>query len=619
MPVPWARTLQLLDHVSQVVSVSTSTTPPNRYVYGYTNLSNGNASATNPGSYELVPFLTSCSTPSPTGTGVSTLHWTYDQVTDFITSESDGNGNITTYTYSLNWTKLVYKDARGNVQYTRTIGYDNNMNPTTDTNGAQVQTESPTYSDPNDPYMPSSITDANNHTTYYTWDQYGNKTSETSPRGTKTAFIYGYNYFGLGELTRIQDGANLSTPKTPTTFSYFEPSGLTQTVSESQPGTSGTGATVATSFTYDGYGNVLTVTTPGNNAANTIKTTFAYTGDGTGISTPSIGELLSVTDNLGKVTHLRYDVQGQTVSVIDALGNETDTNYNENRGSVSLGNQVQSVILPATRQTGTGHGSTIVAYLYPGGPALSQTTYDESGNAIRQISATYGQQGETLSVAGSTEPVSYTYDALYRPSTLKDGGGHVTSYFYKAAGYLDAITYPGYTGATPAYSSSADGWTNISGSDSIRYPAYDAVGNLLSRVDGRGQTITYSYTDSESLLTGISYPSGTISAVSFGYDAYSRRTGISDGTGSQAYAYDDDDVLTTKTVTWAGLGAKTISYSFYPNGNRAGMTADGQAFSYSYDAVGRMTGLTNALGEQCAWGYRDNGWLQSKALGNASK
>ena len=93
---------------------------------------------------------------------------------------------------------------------------------------------------------------------------------------------------------------------------------------------------------------------------------------------------------------------------------------------------------------------------------------------------------------------------------------------------------------------------------------------------------------------------------------------MTDGTGSQAYSYDDADDLTQKSVTWTGLSAKTISYAFYPNGSRSAMTADGNAFSYGYDKDGRMTGLVNPYSEPSAWAYRDNGWLSAKTLGNAS-
>ena len=125
-------------------------------------------------------------------------------------------------------------------------------------------------------------------------------------------------------------------------------------------------------------------------------------------------------------------------------------------------------------------------------------------------------------------------------------------------------------------------------------------------------------------LTDITYSSGTIGAVYLSYNQHKRRgnaaagaPGMTDGTGSQAYAYDDADRLTAKQVTWTGLPAKTVSYGFYPNGSRASMNADGQAFSYSYDAVGRMTGLTNPFSETSAWTYKANSWLATCTRSNS--
>jgi hypothetical protein len=44
------------------------------------------------------------------------------------------------------------------------------------------------------------------------------------------------------------------------------------------------------------------------------------------------------------------------------------------------------------------------------------------------VTRAYGLEGELLSVGGSTEPVTNTYDALYRLKTLKDGNNNVTTY-----------------------------------------------------------------------------------------------------------------------------------------------------------------------------------------------
>ena len=71
---------------------------------------------------------------------------------------------------------------------------------------------------------------------------------------------------------------------------------------------------------------------------------------------------------------------------------------------------------------------------------------------------------------------------------------------------------------------------------------------MLSRVDGNNATTTYAYSDPESRLTAITYPAGTLGAVGLVYDAYGRTSTLNDGTGSQSYAYDDDNSLTSKTV-----------------------------------------------------------------------
>ena len=233
---------------------------------------------------------------------------------------------------------------------------------------------------------------------------------------------------------------------------------------------------------------------------------------------------------------------------------------------------------------------------------------DESGNAIRKIVNAYGPEGELLQVTGSTEPATYVYDALYRVSILTDGGGGTTHYYYNALGWLDSMTYPGYSG--PAF-------PNVSGPDSVRYPTYDNEGNPLTRTDGNGATTTYAYTDAESRLTDITYSAGTIGPVHLHYDAYGRRDTMTDGTGGQTYAYDDDDDLLTKAVTWAGLAAKSVAYAYNPDGSRKTMTAVGLGFTYTYDGDGRLSALKNNSSETTKWAYRDNDWLLSKTLSNS--
>ncbi len=238
------------------------------------------------------------------------------------------------------------------------------------------------------------------------------------------------------------------------------------------------------------------------------------------------------------VKHVRYDSQGRMTSVSDALGNETDFTYN-------LVGQPDTTTYPATGQTGTGQSHTTNAYLYVGGPLTTTTAFDESNVQVRQVSRTYGLEGEALSVSGSTEPVTNTYDALYRVKTLKDGNNNTTTYSYNNIGLVSSIALPG--------------------GDTTQFPSYDNVGNLLQRIDGNGVTTNYLYTDSESRLTDIQYPASTSLNVHFSYDSFGRRSSMSDATGSQSYTYGNLDELLSTTTTYTGLAPKTISYAYYPN------------------------------------------------------
>ncbi len=637
-----------LMHVSQIVPTGTSG-PSDRYAFGYyyyTDDQNNSEpvlhTITVPSASGPAPGTASLSV-NEAGTSTATINYAGNG-SGFVSSLVDGNGNTRTYANCnadgtasntpTNYTKVTVTDKNGNVASSYIGGVDMYMSAKSITDGVGNVVMRKTFSDPNDPYRPSSVTDGNGNTTQMTWDQYANMLTETPPtNGTRTpagtTYTYKYASFALGELIQMQEGS-----KSPTRYTYYEPSGLVASIQGPLPGSPGTANSTPTTYTYDlttydgsgnithqGLGNLLTVTTPGNNAAQTITTTFSYTSDGSYSQTAAIGQPLTVTDNLGKVSHLRYDSRGNCLSVADAISSWFPDQYDF---TYNIADQPLQTICPAANQQGSGRTTQTSAYLYPGGPVTGVTTTDETGAAIRQVNYAYGQEGETLGVSGSTEPVTYAYDALYRLSTLADGNGHATHYYYKLQGYLDAVTYPGYAGPVPAYNSATDDYSNITGKDSVRYPAYDANGNLLVRIDGNGVETDYTHNaDPQSLLTLIHYvyPSGyaggTTGDVSLAYDAYGRRAGMTDGTGSQSYAYDDNNDLLSDTTTYANLPAQSISYSYWPNGSRQTMTAPIGSYSYTYDGVGRLTGMTNPYGQAAAWDYLDNGWLFHQTLSNA--
>lgn len=618
---------QQLDQVSQIVPAGTPN-PASRSLYAYQQVSGGS------GGGSLFSFLHTLASLSPTGTGTSTTSINYDSSTGIVSSVQDANGITSSYasvnatgqpSYPSNYTGVTVSDPSGNVVSSFIKGYDSNMNETTATDGDYAVVSTLAYQDPNDPFKPSSVTDAKGRTWRSYYDAYGNVTSSVSPRGVTVTNTWDYSQFSLGELTKTQVSTSAGS-LAPTTFAYYEPSGLPSAVTSPKPGavsgTTGGTATTTTSFTYDftsqgthGLGNLLTVTTPGNNAAATITATFAYTGDGTPITSPALGEPLSVTDNLGYTTHLRYNSLGNTVSAIDKLGHEADTVYN-------IANQPLQSTLPATGQTGTGRATSISTYLYPGGPLTQVTAFDENSQQVRQVSYGYDAAGTALSVSGSAEPVTYTYDALYRLKTQADGNAHTTRYYYTKAGYLDSMTFPGYSGPTPVFD--GEGWSNIAGPDSVRRAQYDTDGHLLKSVDGQGTETDYVYADPDGALTDVKYPATPSLNHHMAYDSFGRTSAITDGSGTVQFGtgttpgYDDAGHVLAVQTTYMGLPARTLSYAYYPNGSRQSMGTPAGSFAYSYDKDGRLQSLTNPFSETCQWTYPDTQPISTQTLANGA-
>ena len=331
----------LLLSVSQLVHSEVSS-PPTHFVYTYQALGS-----------PLKPYLASVGSPNPHETGTSAQLINYDTSTGRVSSFSDANGNQQCFSYDYNnGTIIQIKDAVDTIQKQWTENFDPmNGNVSTGSTDAKGYCATLDYLDWDNPTLPTAMYDKTGQGTLLTYDSLGNTLTIKTRRGTTTTYSYNYpdsegfndqypdseypTDFRLGRLMKIQEGS-----RTPTTFTYYEPSGLLHTVSTPKPGTTD-GSTVTTSFTYDALGNILTKTTPGNNAASTITTTYNYLDDGDlHRDNPMMGQPITIADNLGHTTHFRYDERGNVTSVKDALGHQTDFTYN-------LADQPLAVIYPS--------------------------------------------------------------------------------------------------------------------------------------------------------------------------------------------------------------------------------------------------------------------------------
>jgi RHS repeat-associated protein len=591
-----------LTQVSQVVRQGTQVRPI-RFQYGY------EANTTGEGTGQI-PVLHTITVPSPTGRGVSTATINYNGV--YVGSITDANGNTTTYTQvDYSDTRVTITDPRGKVAYSYTVNFDAQMRTISRTDGTnQTLVYQAAYFADN-PYQPQSVTDGNNHTTSYTYDPYGQVQTVTSPRNVVTTYTRDYSAFPLGELTQIQEGT-----KSPITLTHYEPSGLIKTITTPMPGTAGSTQTAATTFTYDVLGNVLTVARPGNDTTSTITTTFNYTQDGAYRQADAIGQPLTVTDNLGNVSHFRYDAESNRTTVVDALGNRYDWQYN-------LANQPIATLSPAVGDLSSQIGVSRSSLSYQSSTKTYTGTLTLTNNGSQAIqgylfaaltnlapgvkltnaAGTYVNSPALLSGQVSLAPgastilnVSFSAPSAnavnYGVQTyLTDGNGNpiavrptMQSLYLYPGGLLTGVAAYDETGALVrkvGYQYGREGeLLSISGSTEPATFAYDAAYRRISLADGNGNKTAWAY-NTAGWPASITYPKKD--QVQFtSYDPTGNPLVRIDGRGIETdYTYNDPESHLTNI--------QYVNSAKYPNVSQNNITVD-------YDGYGRIGDIYHISG-----------------------
>ena len=263
-----------------------------------------------------------------------------------------------------------------------------------------------------------------------------------------------------------------------------------------------------TSFTYDGRGNRLSSTDPLLNVTN-------YTYD----SMNRLTDITPITSPATPSTHFGYDYRGRRTSVTDANGMTTAYQYDD---------------------------------------------------ADRLVAVTDAASNLTV----------YGYDTENNLVDITDAAGHQTSFAYDAYGRVTQVTFP--STLSESY-------------------AYDAMNNLLSKSDRNGHTINYGY-DALYRMTSKSY---TNYSAGYSYDPVSRLTQVTDSTGTYSFTYDNLGRLVGTGTQYSFLsGTLSNSYGYDAASNRTSLTdAAGGVSTYSYDTLNRLTGLLNSVTGNFGFGY----------------
>jgi RHS repeat-associated protein len=421
---------------------------------------------------------------------------------------------------------------------------------------------------------PDLITEPN-RTTAFTYDSMGNVLTKIITDTSVTPNVarrWTYTYDSYGRLLTAQ-GPRTDVNST-TTYAYYTCStgsqcGQIQTITNAL-------SQVTTFNTYDAHGQPLTVTDP-----NGVVTTLSYDARqrltsrqvGTETTTYSyypIGLLKQVTLPDASNVLYTYDAAHRLTDVTDGLGNHIHYTLD------AMGNRTADNTYDPSSALRRTHTRVI--------NALNEVYQDVNAAGTAAVTTTFGYDGngnQTSASAPLSRNTGNQYDALNRLTQITDPASGVTQVGYDANDNLASVMDPRSLTTSYAHDGFGDVTQQVSPDAGTSTNTYDSGGNLKTATDARGAVATYAY-DALNRVTQVAYTDQTIN---FTYDAgtngMGRLTGATDANHALSWTYDALGRVTGKGQT-VGSITKSVGYA-YTNGDLASMvTPSGQTIIYGY-------------------------------------
>ncbi|WP_125778021.1 DNRLRE domain-containing protein [Antribacter gilvus] len=521
---------------------------------------------------------------------------------------------------------------------------------------------------------PRSVTNAKNETVTLTWDGDNNVRTLTEANGAVTAYCYDPKTgFPIWQRDAEQNAAHGGAPGTsecvpgetatqaPPGAAVYEyatradgyaadifrttsPAGRMNQFSYDQYGnlltvTDGRGLATATegdyttSYTYDQYGQLLTATDAnGNTTEHRQYTPVGYpeiTEDALGnIATTTYdvrGQVTQAADPLDGLVTQTYDVYGRPlVGTVRKSATETITSpapaYDANDNvtvSTAPNGAVSTAVYDATDQITSASGPKDTP---TSGDRISTYAYDNVGNLLKSV--------EPKGTATTSNPDDYTtsyfYDEIYQSIAVKNAVGDQIEYEYDNVGNVVEVRDPkkvaspnldDYTSKTE-YDRNHRPVAGIDAAGNRSTTTYDADGLTLSATDPLGSTSYVTYDERGAQVETKAPHSGTGGATvfrttQFEYDEVGNTTRVITPRGV-ATANVDDFAIRTE---YDALNRPVRSYQPYdPAHTRYN---DPNVYTETtYDAAGRVTAtslppsegqtIRNTSGVE----YFANGWVK---------
>ena len=538
--------------------------------------------------YDGNHLMTSMRTPANfAGPPTAVTSMVYDSA-ERVHTQTDANGHTTTFTYGpdggLSAGQTVTTDPAG---HEKLDTYQNGLlvSETAGYGTADAGTSSYTY----DPVTlgVTTQTDPDGNLKTFTYDDHGNKTSESDGLG----FTTDYTYDDAGNLVETVD------PDGVATVNQYDQSGRLPA--------GATGERVLTSTTMTRANNVVESTT-GNFGQAPIRTVNYFYDDPV-----HPGDRTRSVDPNGKTTTVTYDGFGDKTSVTDGAGDKIQSGYDTATGLL----------------TSTVDGNGTAAGVGPGcaPPAKGCTTFghDSRGN-----------------VTLTTDPLGHTTSAVFdadgNKTSSTNANHHTTISAYDPAGQLTKVTQPDTTTQITDYNPDGTVADTVDGGNAMTKFGYDGQGRKVSRTDPDNRTSTSHVDPAGRVLTTtdpagrtvtlgsdaagqpktVSYSDGVTPAVAYTYDPAGHRLSMTDGTGTTTWTYNTFGEVTAQKQ---GSGA-TTGYGYDDNGNLASITYPGQGtpVARTYDDAERLKTVTDWNSNTTTFGYDGDGGVRTTAYPNGT-
>ncbi|MET9800298.1 RHS repeat-associated core domain-containing protein [Streptomyces sp. NPDC006368] len=464
----------------------------------------------------------------------------------------------------------------------------------------------------------SRTTDTEGKTTAYGFDADGRLVKITTPEGRVTTFTYDEHNRVRSMLRATETNSTGHTGPTYTyAYSNVDPSeaGTTTVTDPEQHATKYEhNADGGVTKVIDALGRSRSRTFDANHNIDTA--TDAMGVDGTGGNVTDYGWDARNNPTSAKLpTGATGTAAWQTVAGADLPGTMTSADDEKTEFTYDTAGNTKSVAV-----IGTGGGSQSFDY-NPATPTCGgfqgqrcKVTVKMSGTKSVSTSFTYDAKGNLTKV---TPPAplgvtTYTYDALGRTATAKDGRGVTTLYEYDERDRITKVDTSGYATVTYSYDGDGNLKQRSDGSGVITYD-FDPLSRETVRTLQNGSQTKLTYTPAGNVDT-YTDPAGT---TDYTWNAANKLTQLKDPTGKvTTYAHNNNDFRTKTTYPGGTVQEVTpdksgrpekikatspkgtltdLSYS-YLNGTKDGAkirtrtdAVAGMKTTYTYDGAGRFS------------------------------